>query len=439
MNKLVIVLCAALGVGMCLVSFPNGALSALMAAALAFIVVYAIKKYLPHDEAFLVNLFLIALILRIVLGFVIHIYELRGVFGPDAYLYDTVGERLMEIWWGQEATNDYLTRRASSLSGPGWGMFYLVAAIYSIFGSSKLIAQTFCACIGAATVPMVYKCAETIFNNRKVSTYSAIAIAVFPSFIVWSSQLLKDGLLIFLLVVSMTFVLELQKKFSYSTLAILLLSLFAILSLRFYVFYMVIIAVVGSFFVGLSGSRISLARNFILLVLIGAALSYFAGAGNFNSDIGQITDLERVQLARQALAKGANSGFGEDIDVSTSAGAVSAIPIGLSYLMLAPFPWQINNIQQLATLPEVIVWWCLLPIMISGLVYVVKHKLRSSIPILLFSAMLTVAYSIFQGNVGMAYRQRTQIQVFLFMFIAVGFALIKEKKENKKLLRTIGR
>ena len=49
--------------------------------------------------------------------------------------------------------------------------------------------------------------------------------------------------------------------------------------------------------------------------------------------------------------------------------------------------------------------------------------------------MLTLAYSIFQGNVGTAYRQRTQIQVFMFMFIGVGYVLIKENNENKVLER----
>jgi hypothetical protein len=53
----------------------------------------------------------------------------------------------------------------------------------------------------------------------------------------------------------------------------------------------------------------------------------------------------------------------------------------------------------------------------------------------LFSLMLTLAYSVFQGNVGTAYRQRTQIQVFLFIFIAVGWQLFRERQEDKKILR----
>jgi hypothetical protein len=74
-----------------------------------------------------------------------------------------------------------------------------------------------------------------------------------------------------------------------------------------------------------------------------------------------------------------------------------------------------------------------MPFLFAGLVYTVKNHFRTAMPVLLFALMLTLGYSIFQGNVGTAYRQRTQIQVFLFIFIAVGWVLRKEKKENIKL------
>ena len=75
--------------------------------------------------------------------------------------------------------------------------------------------------------------------------------------------------------------------------------------------------------------------------------------------------------------------------------------------------------------------------MIYGIWYTVRNRLRSAFPVLFFSLMLTLAYSIFQGNVGTAYRQRTQIQVFLFIFIAVGWALWKEKRGDRKMERLI--
>jgi hypothetical protein len=41
---------------------------------------------------------------------------------------------------------------------------------------------------------------------------------------------------------------------------------------------------------------------------------------------------------------------------------------------------------------------------------------------LVFAASLTAAYALMQGNVGTAYRQRTQITMFFFIFMGVGLA-----------------
>ena len=70
-----------------------------------------------------------------------------------------------------------------------------------------------------------------------------------------------------------------------------------------------------------------------------------------------------------------------------------------------------------------------------GIVYTVRNRLSKALPVLIFTLLLTFAYSIFQGNVGTAYRQRTQIQVFLFMFAAVGIELVREKRKDQKLMR----
>jgi hypothetical protein len=103
--------------------------------------------------------------------------------------------------------------------------------------------------------------------------------------------------------------------------------------------------------------------------------------------------------------------------------------------MLAPFPWDAANLRQAITIPEVLAWWATIPFLIYGLIYTIRNKLRSAFPVLIFSLLLTLAYSIFQGNVGTAYRQRTQIQVFLFILVGVGWVVFQEQRENKRLLR----
>jgi 4-amino-4-deoxy-L-arabinose transferase-like glycosyltransferase len=284
---------------------------------------------------------------------------------------------------------------------------------------------------------MVYFCANKIFSNKNVAKTAALSVAFFPAFIIWSAQLLKDGLIIFLLVLVMTMVLQLQEKISYAAIVILILSLFGIITLRFYIFYMVAVAVAGSFVIGLSHQKTSILRRAALLVVIGVGLTYLGVIRNASVDFEQYGDLDRLQNSRMDLARSAESGFSEDSDVSTATGALATIPIGFAYLMFAPFPWQAASLRQGITLPEVLVWWAMIPLMISGIVWAMRHRLRSAFPILFFSLVLTLAYSIFQGNVGTAYRQRTQIQVFLFIFVAVGWELWKEKREDRKAERMI--
>jgi hypothetical protein len=246
---------------------------------------------------------------------------------------------------------------------------------------------------------------------------------------------MKDGLIIFLLVLAMTMVLQLQGKFNYAALVLLFVSIAGILTLRFYIFYMVAIAIAGSFVIGFSSSAQALVRNTFVLVILGLSLTYFGITRNAATDLQTYGSLEQVQRSRLDLARSANSGFSEDVDVSTTSGAISVIPIGLAYLMLAPFPWEVTNLRQSVTLPEVLVWWAMIPFLVWGIWWSLKNRLRAAFPILLFSLMLTLAYSVFQGNVGTAYRQRTQIQVFLFIFIAVGWQLFRERQEDKKILR----
>ena len=425
MKNLLPVICFVAALLIAVVDFPNSAVAVMLTAISSLVVIFAIRYFFPEESEFLTNLFLAALLARLLFGTILHVYDWRSFFGGDADTYDIYGNWLMNIWFG--LNNDIAIKANNS----GWGMPYLVAAIYSVVGRNIFAAQCFCGVVGAATAPLVYNCAYQIFGNRRVGKISALLVAFYPAFIIWSGQLLKDGLIVFLLVLTITMILQLQKKFSYPGVIVVILALFGILSLRFYIFYMVAVAAVGSFVIGLSSSVQSILTKIFILAIIGFGLTYLGVLRNAEKDIDQYTNLERIQQSRADLAR-AGSGFGQDIDVSTTEGAISAIPIGFVYLMFAPFPWQMNSLTQLMTLPDMLIWWGMMIFLVRGLIYSIKHRLRNSIAVLMFSLMLTIAYCVFQGNVGMAYRQRTQIQVFLFMFGAVGWTLLQEHKENKK-------
>ncbi|MFN6962565.1 MAG: ArnT family glycosyltransferase [Pyrinomonadaceae bacterium] len=420
--------------GLFLWLFPDlgGAVAtALIPACIAL----ATFRHYASDKRFVTAIFLAALAARLAFGLFVHLFELREFFGGDANTYDFRGNLLLDHWLGLTDPNDIGVKIAVSQTGPGWGMYYLVAAIYYFVGRNILAAQSFCAVFGAATAPMVYFCAQKVFGNLRVAKTAAVLVALFPAFIIWSGQLLKDGLIVFLLVLAMTMVLALQERFNYAALVLLFVAIAAILPLRFYIFYMVAAAAAGSFIIGFSQSARSLVRNTVILVIVGLGLTYFGVTRNASEEITRYGNLERLQLSRMDLARSGGSGFAEDVDVSTTEGAISVIPIGFTYLMFAPFPWEAANLRQAITLPEVLVWWAMMPLMVWGIWWAIRNRLRSAFPILIFSLMLTLAYSVFQGNVGTAYRQRTQIQVFLFIFIAVGWQLYRERKEDREIRR----
>lgn len=441
MTKILTILCAVIGILVSVFIFPDGAVAVLLAAASSIITVIIIQngqgKYDVDETEFLIQVFLGGLLIRIALATLISVLNISDFFGGDSFTYDSLGYRLVEIWSGQvSSTSDFWSERAVSITGSGWGMNYFVGIIYYVVGRNQLAVQFINSVMGAGTAFLVYLCAQKIFNNRRVSRTACLIVAFCPSLIIWSSNLLKDGPTIFLLVLVMVNILYLLEKFSYLNLILLIFALFGILSLRFYIFYMVAMAVVGSFIIGANNSVKSIIGRVTVIVSIGLALTYFGAIKTASTDFDRFGNLESLQASRLDNAVKSNTGFGQDVDVSTTEGAAAFLPIGFTYLMLAPFPWSMNNFRQVITLPEMLVWWASLPLLVTGLWYTIKNKLRSAIAILLFTFMLTISYSVFQGNVGTAYRQRAQIQVFLFIFIAVGWTLMQEKKENQKLLRT---
>jgi len=413
----------------------TGAVTLAVTAGIAALANYLFRRETESKDSkeFVTYIFLVALCSRLLLGAIIHVYDIRDFVGPDSFAYNYVGSRIADFWLGTAPTPDPETAMYMSIHGPGWGMNYLMGVLYTIFGENIFLAQSFCGVIGAAAVPMTYFLAKDLYQNERVARTAAFGVAFFPAFVIWSSQLLKDGLILFLLVLLMTAVLRIQKKFSVAALVVLISSMAAILSLRFYIFYMVSVAVVGSFIVGTSTSMKAILQRTAILFVIGLVLTYLGVIRTAGVDFQTYGSLERVQLSRADLAQSASSGFAsEDSDVSTVGGAIAALPVGFVYLMFAPFPWEMKNFRQSLTLPDVLLWWSLTPFALYGLWYTIRNRLRLAFPILIFTMMLTVSYSIFQGNVGTAHRQRTQIQVFMFIFISVAIGVMLEHRSDRR-------
>ncbi len=433
MNAILIVLSiiAALVV---MILAPIDGVSAVLLCAIAAVVTLAYLFRIKEDREFLMQIFAAGLLVRVAIALMTYVFELQEFFCADAAGYDELGFAVMKLWQGEtyyKAAVEWLERTDGA---GGWGMLYYVAGIYTLVGRNTLAVQMVTCVFGAATAPIIYLCTRHIYQNKRAARLAALIVALFPSLVLWSSQGIKDGLIIFLLAIVIWATLQLSDKLSFKFFAVLVAGLLGILTLRFYVFYMIVAAIGGTFLIGTKNLTTErLVRQIVLIVCIGLALTYFGVLQTASVQFSRFANLETAQRSRTYLASAGQSGFGADVDISTTSGAISMIPIGLTYLLFAPFPWDVANLRQSITLPEMIVWWLMFPIVLLGAWFTIKYRLRQALPILLFTAMLTLAYSIFQGNVGTAYRQRAQLLVFYFVFAAVGFVLLKERRENKKL------
>ena len=427
MNALLAALSVALA-GAVALTLPGGAAAVLLCAACAFAAGVMLTRHEGEQRSFLIKVFVGGLLVRITVGAVINAFKLQEFFGGDAFTYDYYGMAVLDAFRYKKGVLDGDVQ--VWVSGSGWGMLYLVASIYALVGRNMLAVQFFNAVLGAATAPIIFLCARHIFQNVRVAKVAALSVAFYPSLVLWSSQGLKDGPIVFILALTMLATLKLGERLSLKYMVVLGLSLFSVLTLRFYIFYMLAVASAGAFLIGMRPQTSqSLVRQTVVVLVLGLGLTYFGVVRMAGATFEQYGNLEAVQRSRADLVRSANTGFGGDVDVSTAAGALSAMPLGMAYLLFAPFPWQLASLRQSITLPEMVAWWAAFPMLLMGIWFTLKHRLRQALPILLFTTMLTLAYSIFQGNVGTAYRQRSQILVFYFIFVAVGAVLLKERRE----------
>lgn len=411
----------------------DAAKAVLLCTALATIAGYYSYKR-DADGSFLLRLFVAGLIVRIVVGLAIFAFHGQEFFGGDAMTYDFYGSAQLAGWAGDKYSQTVANQFVRSGQGSGWGMVYLVAAVYGLVGRNMLAVQMMNSVIGAATAVVIYLCAKHVFQNSRVARIAGMAVAFYPSLVLWSAQGLKDGPTVFFLALAILCTLKLGEKFAIRYIAILACALIALFALRFYVLYMICVAIGGAFVIGMQQvSATSFVRQFSAVVLLGLALTYVGVTRSAGLQYEHYGNLQGLQHSRLDQARSAESGFGKDVDVSSTSGALSSIPMGVLYLLFAPFPWQIISLRQSITLPEMVIWWASFPLLVLGLWFSIKYRLRMISPILIFTVMLTLAYSVFQGNVGTAYRQRAQLLVFYFIFVAVGFVVMKEKREERKL------
>jgi hypothetical protein len=402
-----------------------GVLAGLFAAAICF----AFVARETEDRRFLFRLLLLALCLRWLVGGILYYKGLNTVIGPDWATYDHFGYQLYRSWQGLVDPNAPWLTRFTGTQGSGWGMYYYVAALYALIGQCPLAIQLINCSVGASVCVLVYKITRMIHPQLRVARLAGILTAVAPSMVLWSSQGIKEALIMFFLSLCAFLTLKLCRKIRVADFALLIFSLSCLYTLRHYVFYILFLAITAALlFAAKKFTPVRLLQGGLLVVMLGITFAYLGSGQKIENQL----DLQRLQMGRDWASKEANSGFGREVDLTDPQAALAYLPLGAIYVLFAPFPWMIRNMMHLAMLPELIVWWLAAPLLFKGYWVAVRRRLRDSFAICLFTIGLTMVYALFQSNFGTAHRQRAQLLIFFYIFISIGWEARREAKLKRR-------
>src|SRR5215467_1392995 len=206
---------------------PGKAPGALVVCQLVSLPTIIILAQSGNERVFLLRLFIVGLLIRLAVATFIYVSHLQTFFGGDANTYDILGNSLGLSWHGNlDSASAYQDVVRSGASG--WGMLYLVAAAYELVGRNMLAIQFLSASAGAATAVLIFAIAQHLYGNTRVSKIAAISTMFFPSLILWSSQGLKDGLIVFLLTLAIFATLQLMNQIKAFYVFILIIALFGL-------------------------------------------------------------------------------------------------------------------------------------------------------------------------------------------------------------------
>lgn len=364
------------------------------------------------DARVLMWLFLAAVGVRTGISIMVEYGATIGFFAEDNQRYATLGMEMARFWAGEGPyPND--------LHGP-IGYYIWNALIYTVFGHVPLAPTLANAAIGGFCVVLAHSLARELAGSR-AARYAAVLAAFWPSLVLWSSLNLKDAMAIFAILLLLRGAQRAQRQASVFAIAQLLLGFFLLAQIRE---YLVVMAVCAVGFAWLLPRLKAAPLTVVAVLLVGAMVLPYLGPAH---ELVEENSLETIDQARRQLAVG-GSAYYEQADVSNAGAALRFLPIGLVYFLLAPAPWQLFNARQLLTLPEMLVWYALVPQVAIGLAFAIRERFAAALPIASFALFTTLSYALVEGNLGTAYRHRAQVVVLFLIFASVALARRREAR-----------
>jgi len=384
------------------------------------------------DCKFLFTIFILAFLSRISLSLLLYslvfLRDGTGLLG-DAWSYSENGYSILQMWFGGIRDIDKITVNMIKITTSGnLGSYDFWNAIVYYFTGKSPISIIFINCLASSlTVILIYYITKQLYNE-KAAKISAILTAFWFSLFTWSVQNLKEPLSIFLIAILIWAILQLKIKFRFYLLFLIIFSSIALKELRmvsFLIFYAMILPFSMILFLWKKNRILFI----FLTVLIGLVIAMLVNnylARFFPKNQNNFSLIEYIYKMRTYRAYG-NTAFLSNLDITNPAIFMFFAPIALLVAWLAPFPWQIGSMSQIAVMPEMLLYYMLLPAMFLGWRFIMKHKVREGGIIIVYIFIMMLVLAFIEGNIGTLFRHRAMVLPFMFILVGIGLDKMRFK------------
>lgn len=367
----------------------------------------------PAFTTSLRNLFVVALLIRLVLALVLNLTGAATELAPDSWGYTVYGQYIAASW-EDPRIDPGVVRGYRPLS------FYqhLNAALIYLTGMNPAIPLSLLnGVIGTISAWLVGLIAGRLYGP--VAQRRAFLLAAFfPSLILWSSINMRDAWNWLLVAGAVLCGQKLRERFDLRSLVLLLLCVGLLPTIRGYMLVLVVGGLAISFLLVRARSIPIAVVAFGLLVGLLLVLEQ-----RFGLEIGMGLD-ERLELMNRMKwgLSGGRAGYFRNVDISTPIGAASYLPLGTAIFLFAPFPWSADNLRQIAAVPETLVWYIFFAQAMRQIVKGRASGIFAAAPLVSTLLVIMVGYGLVEGNEGTAYRHRSIVMLLFFVLAAGDYA-----------------
>ncbi len=410
-------------------NLASGLLTALVLACVGCAWLILLNRSQSRDAQ--TALFLVAFFLRFAASVAIYQYGFDAITGDEDSSGWINGLYLQEVWKGRGIGILRLPVAAlEEIRARHEGYRLLLATFIQLTGvTGRLPAASLGACCGALTVVFTFRIARELFSPR-IALYSGCLACVYPALIVWSAMTIKEPFVLMLETAILYLVVVLRKKSCNLWLVSLTTLLVSVLcEFRYYAGYMAVVTIAPVLARPMAGCRrfraVLAALVFLLLIVVEfSILEEPQHLGMLNSQR-QFHTASFYTGFRESVSIGSQSGsaFNRGFDLHSPFGFAAALLYGSVHLLLAPFPWNYMHASPRfwCTAPEQAFWWCLFFAgVVPGLIHTIRTRREEMCPFLAFYGTRILFYSLMFGNIGLAYRQRSQFLPWLLITAVVG-------------------